>query len=124
MVILSCRISWITVSRSVMVCVRSTSGRAPSISSSMRFWISAVSLKRPPTLFTISSLLSASIMCVLNASRTFVLDDLDDLFDRLFQIVVDDHVVECPAALGHVDLALGGAEALLDVVRAIPRSVG
>jgi hypothetical protein len=28
----------------------------------MRFWISAVSLKRPPTLFTISSLFNASII--------------------------------------------------------------
>src|SRR4051794_29630303 len=122
MVILSCRISWITVSRSVIACVRSTSGRAPSISSSMRFWISAVSLKRPPTLFTISSLFNASIMCVLNASRTFVLDDLDDPFDRLLQIVVDNHVIERAAALGHVDLALGGAESLVNVVDAVPRA--
>src|SRR3954471_13845018 len=102
MAILSWRISWITTSRSVRL-PRSTSGRAPSISSSMRFWIRAVSLKRPPTLFTISSLFSASIIFVLNASRTFVLDELDDLFHGLVEVVVHDHRVERAAALGHVD---------------------
>src|SRR5689334_20928861 len=104
MAILSWRISWITTSRSVIFS-RSTSGRAPSINSSMRLWISAVSLNRPPTLFTISSLFSASII-TLDTSGSFVLDDLDDLLDRAVEIVVDNHIVERARPLGHVDLAL------------------
>src|SRR5688500_12751732 len=109
-----------TISRSVRF-PRSISGRAPSISSSMRFWISAVSLNRPPTLFTISSLFSASIIDS-DASRSFgssILDDLDDFRHRLAQLVVDHHVIERAAALGHVDLALGGAETFLNVVGAV-----
>src|SRR3954466_14850355 len=103
-----------TVSRSVRFS-RSTSGRAPSISSSMRFWISAVSLNRPPTLFTISSLLSASIIAS-DSSGTLVLDDFPFLLARAVEAVVDDHVVERAAALGHVDLTLGRAETLVDVL--------
>src|SRR5438093_749815 len=122
MAILSWRISWMTISRSVML-PRSTSGRAPSISSSIRFWINAVSLNRPPTLFTISSLFSASIIA-LDTSGSFVLDDLDDLLDRAVEVVVDDHVIERPRPLGHVDLALGGAKTLVDVLGRIPASVG
>src|SRR5947209_8183681 len=121
MVILSCRISWITTSRSVRL-PRSTSGRAPSMSSSMRFWIRAVSLNRPPTLFTISSLLSASIIG-LNTSGSFVLDNLGDLLDRAVEAVVDDHVIERPRPLGHVNLALGRAETLVDVLGAVPPAV-
>src|SRR5438552_16697426 len=121
MVILSWRTSWITTSRSVMF-PRSTSGRAPSISSSIRFWISAVSLNRPPTLFTISSLFSASIIA-LDTSGSFVLDDLDDLLDRAVEVVVDNHVLERVRALGHVDLSLGGAEALVDVFRFVAAAV-
>src|SRR5205085_486799 len=121
MVILSWRISWITTSRSVMF-PRSTSGRAPSISSSIRFWMRAVSLKRPPTLFTISSLLRASII-LLDTSRTLVLDDPDDLLDRLVHHVVDHEEVERMRALGHVDLALRGAEALEDVFLALAAAV-
>src|SRR5277367_3526508 len=106
MAILSWRISWMTTSRSVMLS-RSTSGRAPSISSSMRFWISAVSLNRPPTLLTMSSLLSASIID-LDSSGTLVPDDFGNLLDCLVQLIVDDHVIERPRALGHVDFAFGG----------------
>src|SRR6058998_1275912 len=115
MVILSCRISWITTSRSVSPS-RSTSGRAPSISSSMRFWIKAVSLNRPPTLFTISSLFSASIIA-LDTSGSLVFDDLDDLLDRAVEVVVDDHVIERVRALGHVDLSFRRAETFVDVFR-------
>src|SRR5437763_7327116 len=111
MAILSWRISSITTSRSVWPPRRSTSGRAPSISSSIRFWISAVSLNRPPTLFTISSLFNASIIA-LNTSGSFVFDDLDDLLDRAVEVVVDNHVIERVRPLGHVNLALGRAEAL------------
>src|SRR5437763_16100865 len=104
MAILSWRISWMTTSKSVMS-PRSTSGRAPSISSSIRFWIRAVSLKRPPTLFTISSLLRASIIG-LDTSRTLVLDDLYDFLDRAIHGVVDHEEVERVRALGNVDLTL------------------
>src|SRR5439155_24174552 len=121
MAILSWRISWITISRSVML-PRSTSGRAPSISSSIRFWIKAVSLNRPPTLFTISSLFSASIIA-LDTSGSLVFDDLDDLLDRAVEVVVDDHVIERVRPLGHVDLALGGAETLVDVLRLVAPAV-
>src|SRR5438093_680425 len=102
---------------------RSTSGRAPSINSTTRFCRRAVSLNRPPTLLTISSLLSASIigkedcsekcsfwqLCrrpaggrlagsrgrfgCLNAAGPLKTDDFDDFFDGLFQVVIDDHVV-------------------------------
>src|SRR3954463_9233247 len=107
MAILSCKISWITTSRSVWPSWRSTSGRAPSISSNMRFWINAVSLNRPPTLFTISSLLSASIILVLESSRRFlVTDQAGDLFHRPVHVIVNYHVVERAAALGHPDFAL------------------
>src|SRR5215217_6024720 len=109
MAILSWRISWTTTSRSVRPS-RSTRGRAPSMSSSMRFWMRAVSLKRPPTLFTISSLLSASII-ESNSSGFLVFDDFYDFLHRFVQIIVDDHGVERSRALGHVDFTLGGAEA-------------
>src|SRR5260221_14476151 len=122
MAILSWRISWMTTSRSVMW-ARSTSGRAPSISSNMRFWISAVSLKRPPTLCTISSLLSASII-VLNASRRFFLpDQIGDLRDRPVDVVVNDHVVKGPAAFGHPNLTLRPSEPFLDRLVTVPPAV-
>src|SRR5438105_821502 len=114
MAILSWRISWITTSRSVMS-PRSTNGRAPSINSSMRFWMRAVSLNRPPTLFTISSLLRASIM-FLKFSGFLVSDEAANLGDRPAQIIVDHHVVKRAASLGHVDLALGRPEPPGDVV--------
>src|SRR4051794_24834972 len=115
MAILSCRISSITTSRSVWPGRRSTSGRAPSISSIIRFWIRAVSLNRPPTLFTISSLFRASIIvqmlrcsyaggtCALQRPGLLVPNDTQDLGHRAVEVVVNDHVVERPAALGHVD---------------------
>src|SRR5205809_510409 len=107
-----------TTSRSVSPSSRSTNGRAPSISSNMRFWINAVSLNRPPTLFTISSLLSASIIVVLESSRRFlVTDQAGDLFNRPVHVVINYHVVERPAALGHPDLALGAAEAFFHLLR-------
>src|SRR3954470_12117235 len=114
MAILSCRISSITTSRSVWPLLRSTSGRAPSISSIIRFWISAVSLNRPPTLCTISSLLSASIIFVLETSGgLLVTDQPRDLRHGAADVVVDHHVVERSAAFGHPDLAARAAESLL-----------
>src|SRR3954470_3826096 len=55
-------------------------------------------------------------MALLKSSGSFVVDDVLDLGHGPVELVVEDHVVERPAALGHVDLALGGAEALADVV--------
>src|SRR3954465_8826299 len=119
MAILSWRISWMTTSRSVRF-PRSTSGRAPSISSSMRFWISAVSLNRPPTLFTISSLFNASIICASTSLKTtwglLVTDQAGDLLDRPIHAVVDHHVVERAAAFGHPDLALRATESLFHLL--------
>src|SRR3954464_13738373 len=114
MAILSWRTSWMTVSRSVQCGSRSTRGRAPSISSIIRFWISAVSLNRPPTLCTISSLLSASIIFVLKTSGGLLVSDQPrDLRHGAADVVVDHHVVERAAALGHPDLAPRAAESLL-----------
>src|SRR3954464_5636362 len=137
MAILSWRTSWMTVSRSVQCGSRSTSGRAPSINSIIRFWISAVSLNRPPTLFTISSLLSASIIVLvvsssssksrpenyLQSARPLVVDDRCDLVHRPFQVIVDHHVIERVASLGHLDLAPSRAIPLLDVFRMVPTSI-
>src|SRR5258708_3167793 len=103
-----------TTSRSVRLS-RSTSGRAPSISSSMRFWIRAVSLNRPPTLFTISSLLRASIM-VLKCSRLLVFDNPSNLGHGTSQVVVDHHVIKRPTALGHVNFTLCPPEPPGDVL--------
>src|SRR4030095_14688905 len=103
MAILSWRISWMTTSRSVML-PRSTSGRAPSISSIIRFLIRGVSLKPPPSL--------CNILSLLYSPRALDLDDVLDLGHRAIQVVVEDHEVERPAALGHVDFAAGGAETL------------
>ena len=47
-------------------------------------------------------------------------DDFDDFLDRAVQIVVDHHVIESPAAFGHVDFALGSAEPLGDFLGAVP----
>src|SRR5215212_10492995 len=121
MAILSWRISWITTSRSVRLS-RSTSGRAPSISSSMRFWISAVSLNRPPTLFTISSLLSASIIAS-DTSGSFVFDNLRDFLDRAVEAVVHHHRVERTAPLGHVNLTLGGHKTFVNVFGAVASAI-
>src|SRR5579884_751159 len=70
----------------------STSGRAPVLRATMRFWISVESLKRPPTLLTIaSSFSSSSIPAPFLKS---LCDQVADLGDRRFQIVVDNHVIE------------------------------
>src|ERR1044072_4106517 len=105
---------------------RSTSGRAPSINSSSRFWISAVSLNRPPTLFTISSLFNASIIVsfVSNPAGPLVPDNLHNFLDRAVQVVVNHHVIKCPRSLGHVHLALGRAESLVDIFGLVPAPVG
>src|SRR3954451_7364330 len=145
MVILSWRISWTTVSRSVRPS-RSTRGRAPSMSSIMRFWMRAVSLKRPPTLLTISSDLRASIIfwglrcvwvrcCVRRAplrvaakrrseaAGAFEGDDSSQLVDGVVEVVVEDEEVEGAGALGHGDLAAGDAEAFLDVLGLVAAAV-
>src|SRR3954470_14948021 len=115
MVILSWRISWTITSSSVWPSWRSTKGRAPSINSSQRFWMRAVSLKRPPTLFTISSLLRASIIVRSPfVVRSPFFEDGLNFSDGVVEVVVHDVPVERLGALGHVDLALGGAEPAVD----------
>src|SRR5688572_14039443 len=89
--------------------------------------MSAVSLKRPPTLCTISSLFNASIISspnvLLNAARAAVLDNLGDLVDHAVERVVHDHRVERAGTLGHMDLALGGHETLVNVVGTVAAAV-
>src|SRR5262249_57206874 len=80
-------ISWITID--ILSAPRmSTSGRAPWFSAIIRFWIRVESLKRPPTLLTISSSFSSSIMAL--ARSTAVLDqDRGKFLDRPVQVVID-----------------------------------
>src|SRR5579862_9084981 len=66
----------------------STSGWAPRLSATSRFWINVDSLNRPPTLLTIcSSLNSSSIQFVLPSN-----EDLCDVANSLVQFVID-HLV-------------------------------
>ena len=66
--ILSCLISSITICILSLLSM-STSGRPPALSATRRFWMSVDSLKRPPTLFTISSSRRSSIMSRLLSVR-------------------------------------------------------
>src|SRR5581483_269181 len=59
--ILFCKISWMTIAI-LSVVFTSTSGRAPVLSATMRFWIKADSLNLPPTLLTMASSFSSSCM--------------------------------------------------------------
>src|SRR5262249_33234887 len=80
-------ISWITI---VILSTprRSTSGRAPWFSAIIRFWIKVESLKRPPTLFTISSSFSSSsIECL--SFKTIRAQGDDQVFDTTVEVVVD-----------------------------------
>src|SRR3954466_4902592 len=96
-------ISWITMAILSPV-RRSTSGRAPWFRAIIRFWIRVESLKRPPTLLTISSSFSSS--SIVGTPSTTVLDQVtDQLLDRSVDVFVQDmHVVRVP---GLLDLATG-----------------
>src|SRR3972149_8868550 len=67
----------------------STSGRAPALSATMRFWIRVDSLNRPPTLRTTSSCFSSSSTVV---SSSFAKDSFD-VADGLIELVVDHLIV-------------------------------
>src|SRR5262249_26123571 len=104
--ILSWRISWMTIAI-LSVVRRSTSGRAPVVSATIRLWMSLGSLKRPPTLFTIfSSFKSSSIACPFEKW----LQDGSQGRQGRFQIVVD-HLMVIFICAGQ--LALGPVETLL-----------
>src|ERR1700748_734115 len=80
-------ISWITID--ILSAPRmSTSGRAPWLSAIIRFWIRVESLNRPPTLLTISSSFSSSIM-VSPQSAAVLLEDPGERVDRAVELVVD-----------------------------------
>src|SRR5713226_8633252 len=87
-------ISWITiVIRSIPR--ESTRARAPWLRAIIRFWIRVESLKRPPTLLTISSSFSSSIM-VPPRSTSGSQQDRGELFACAVELVVD-----------HVDIITG-----------------
>src|SRR5258708_6561394 len=74
----------------------STSARAPWFKAIIRFWIRVESLKRPPTLLTISSSFSSSIM-VSPRSTAVSQQDRRELVDRAIELVVDhmDIITHC-----------------------------
>src|SRR3954464_1735320 len=80
-------ISWIT--RVILSTPRrSTSARAPWFSAIIRFWINVESLNRPPTLLTISSSFSSSIISA--PVSTMVLNqDGGQCVNRSIKIIID-----------------------------------
>src|SRR3972149_6153645 len=84
-----------------------TSAGDPLIKATRRFWIRVESLKRPPTLLTISSSRSSSSMREASA----LCQDIADLFDRVVQIVIDDLV---PIPVGQSQFAPSPSQPLLD----------
>src|SRR5262249_41037656 len=97
----------------------STSGRAPWFSAIIRFWIRVESLNRPPTLLTISSSFSSSIM-VVECSTTVLVQDGGKLLDGAVQVIVDNLDV---IKRGQFQLAAGGAQPLLDRLRGVGAAV-
>src|SRR3954452_4928029 len=71
---------------------RSTSGFAPVLRATIRFWISVESLKRPPTLFTMPSSFSSSSM-LKPPSSEFVANDGFQRVRGGGQFRVDQHAV-------------------------------
>src|SRR5271166_1863521 len=102
-------ISWITIV--ILSTPRpSTRARAPWFSAIIRFWIRVESLNRPPTLLTISSSFSSSIM--IDSTSTVVLNqDCRQLVNRPLQIVVDQMNV---VTLGELELPPGVCQPPLD----------
>src|SRR6266853_2046890 len=89
--------------------LRSTSGLAPVLSATMRFWIKVDSLNRPPTLFTIpSSFRSSSISVPFKQGS----DDRPHGILSGLEVVVD--YLEIVLG-GTTKLGLGGAQAALDL---------
>src|SRR5271157_4831078 len=102
-------ISWITIV--ILSTPRpSTKARAPWFRAIIRFWIRVESLNRPPTLLTISSSFSSSIM--IESTSTVVLNqDCRQLVNRPLQIVVDQMNV---VTLGQLELPPGVCQPPLD----------
>src|SRR5262245_3951924 len=123
--IFSCRISWITAAI-LSPPLTSTSGLAPWLSITIRFWISVESLNRPPTLLTMpssfnsSSILSSSLRP--RRGRRFAgqhrLDDGMQPPDRRVQGVVD-HLIIVLAGPRHLPLGVGQALADRRLVLAV-----
>src|SRR4051794_6289172 len=61
-------------------------------------------------------------LCLYSAG-SFVADDPDDLFHRFVEVLVDHHVVERAAPLGHVNLALRGAKPLVNILGTVPAAI-
>src|SRR6516225_6393315 len=76
----------------------STSGRAPVLSATIRFWIRVESLNRPPTLLTMASSFNSSSM---TAPFEKTPDNGPQVSDRLAQVVVD-HLVPILADVGQL----------------------
>src|SRR5437773_2728515 len=68
----------------------STTGRAPVLSATMRFWIRVESLNRPPTLLTMASSFNSSSMMV---PLPMALHNCLQLGDCRIQVVVDDVIL-------------------------------
>src|SRR5271169_332066 len=84
--------------------LRSTSGLAPVLSATIRFWISVDSLKRPPTLLTIpSSFSSSSISVPLEKGP----DNRPQRRERGIDFVVDHLII---VLRGASQLQLGGPQ--------------
>src|SRR4051794_38995924 len=102
-------ISWITIV--ILSAPRmSTSGRAPWFRAIIRFWISVESLKRPPTLLTISSSFNSSSI-EGSSSTTIRAQRRDEVLDATVEVVVDQLDV-VPLGLG--ELVSRPDEALVD----------
>src|ERR1700679_2221804 len=113
-------ISWITIVI-LSTPLASTSARAPWLSAIIRFWIRVESLNRPPTLLTISSSFSSSIM-VSPQSAAVLLENPGKPVDRVVELVVD-HVDIITRR--HLDLSRHGRQPALDrrlvVARSLPQ---
>src|SRR3954463_15554367 len=98
-------ISWITIV--ILSAPRwSTSGRAPWFSAIIRFWMSVESLKRPPTLFTISSSFnSSSIEGSSSRTATVRPEGRQEFLDATVEVVIDELLV-VPVVLGELDPGL------------------
>src|SRR3954452_20801164 len=123
----------------ILSCVLwSTSGRLPALSCTSRFWISVLSLNRPPTLLTIDSSFRASSMGTPNLTLSVVRYQLfacgvlqqyvANVADGLGHVVVDDFVAvaaflgEFPAGGGQpagkriLVLRIAGTETALQLI--------
>src|SRR5262245_9816360 len=102
-------ISWITID--ILSRPReSTSGLEPWFSAIIRFWIRVESLKRPPTLLTISSSFNSSSIGD-SASAAVLGQDRGQLVDGASEVVVGDLII---IEAGLRDLASGVRQPPLD----------